>query len=80
MGYRPVAPVKIGYEFVYLYLTLCPFTGEGFAAFLPKLDGASFSWFVEQMQAYRLAVRTIHPQANVHAAFLTADGKLLVVP
>ena len=51
MGYRPVAPVKIGYEFVYLYLTLCPFTGEGFAAFLPKLDGASFSWFVEQMQA-----------------------------
>jgi transposase len=50
MGHRPVAPVKIGYESTYLYLTLCPFTGKGFAALLPKLDGPSFSWFIEQVQ------------------------------
>lgn len=37
MGHRPVAPVRIGYEFTYLYLALCPFTGEGYAAFLPAL-------------------------------------------
>ena len=49
-GHRPVAPVKIGYESIYLYLTLCPFTGKGFAAFLPKLNGESFGWFVKQVQ------------------------------
>ena len=40
---------KIGYESVYLYLALCFFTGKGFAAFLPKLNGAFFEWFVEQI-------------------------------
>lgn len=48
-GHRPVSPVKIGYESVYLYLALCPFTGQGFAAFLPKLKGAYFAWFIEQI-------------------------------
>ncbi len=51
MGHRPVAPVKIGYESVYLYLTLCPLTGEGFAAFLPRLDSEQFNWLIEQVQA-----------------------------
>jgi len=50
VGHRPYAPVKIGYEFTYLYLTLCPFTGKGFAAFLPKLDSKNFKWFIEQIQ------------------------------
>lgn len=49
-GHRPVTPVKIGYESIYLYLTLCPFTGKGFAAFLSKLNGESFGWFVQQVQ------------------------------
>lgn len=48
-GHRPASPVKIGYESVYLYLALCPFTGNGFAAFLPKLNGAFFAWFLEQI-------------------------------
>lgn len=51
MGHRPVAPVKIGYESTYLYLTLCPFTGQGFGAFLPKLNSEQFGWFIEQVQA-----------------------------
>lgn len=51
-GHRPVAPVKIGYENTYLYLTLCPFTGQGFAAFLPKLNGAWFGWFVKEVANY----------------------------
>lgn len=50
MGHRPVAPVKIGYENTYLYLTLCPFTGKGFGAFLPKLNSKWFGWFVSQVQ------------------------------
>ncbi len=48
-GHRPVSPVKIGYESTYLYLALCPFTGKGFAAFLPKLTGAFFHWFLKQI-------------------------------
>ena len=48
-GHRGVSPVKIGYQSVYLYLALCPFSGKGFAAFLPKLNGAFFSWFIEQI-------------------------------
>ncbi len=34
---------------MYLYLALCPCTGQGFAAFLPKLNGAFFSWFIAQI-------------------------------
>jgi transposase len=49
IGHRPVAPVKIGYQNTYLYLTLCPFTGVGFASFLPKLNGKYFSWFVSEI-------------------------------
>ena len=48
-GHRPLSPVKIGYESVYLYLALCPFTGKGFAAFLPKLNATFFEWFVRQI-------------------------------
>jgi transposase len=50
MGHRPIAPVKIGYENTYLYLTVCPFTGEGFATFLPKLDSKSFGWFIQKVE------------------------------
>lgn len=51
MGHRPVAPLKIGYESVWLYLSLCPLTGQGYAAFLPRLDSECFRWLVEQLQA-----------------------------
>ena len=63
MGHRPLAPVRIGYEFTYLYLALCPFTGEGYAAFLPALDKAHFAWFTDQMR-----------QALAGPALLVADG------
>lgn len=49
MGHRPISPVKIGYENVYLYLALCPFSGQGYAAFLPKLNAEWFSWFIQQI-------------------------------
>ena len=50
IGHRPIAPVKIGYENTYLYLTICPFTGEGFGAFLPKLNSKCFAWFLDKIQ------------------------------
>ena len=51
MGHRPIAPVKIGYESVWLYLSLCPLVGQGYAAFLPRLDSECFGWFIEQLGA-----------------------------
>lgn len=51
MGHRPYTPVQIGYESLYLYLALCPFTGQGYAAFLPKLTGEWFNWFVGQIDS-----------------------------
>lgn len=50
-GHRPYTPVQIGYESLYLYLALCPFTGQGYAAFVPKMTGAWFSWFVGQIDS-----------------------------
>ena len=49
MGHRPYTPVQIGYQSLYLYLALCPFTGQGYAAFLPNLTGTWFTWFVGQI-------------------------------
>ena len=63
-GHRPVGRVRIGYEFTYLYLALCPFTGEGYAAFLPALDKANWGWFVGQMQQ----------AINFQPVLLVADG------
>ena len=51
-GHRPHSPIRIGYEFTYLYLTLCPFGRRVYAAFLPALNGAWFSWFVAQLDQH----------------------------
>jgi len=42
----------------------------------PQHDGQ----LVAQMQRYRAALQAIHPGATVHAAFLTAQGRLVRVP
>ena len=49
MGHRPKTPVRIGYEFGYLYLALCPYTGWLFAMLLPYANTASFRLFCEQL-------------------------------
>ena len=51
MGHRPYTPVQIGCESLYLYLALCPFRGQGYAAFLPKLTDEWFTWFVGQIDS-----------------------------
>lgn len=38
------------YENTYLYLTICPFTGKGFATFLFKTDNKSFGWFIQKAE------------------------------
>lgn len=48
IGVRPLGKQKIGYEYLYLYLSVKPFTGEIFAMFLPRLDKECFGIFVNQ--------------------------------
>jgi DDE superfamily endonuclease len=45
VGVRPVGRQKIGYEYLYLYVSIKPFTGELFAMFLPRLDKECFALF-----------------------------------
>lgn len=47
-GHRPCCPVKIGYEFGYLYCLLCPFTGELFCLLLPSMQKECFARFLQE--------------------------------
>lgn len=44
-GVRPTGQQKIGYEYLYLYVSIKPYTGELFALFLPRLDKECFAIF-----------------------------------
>jgi transposase len=48
VGVRPTGKQKIGYRYLYLYVSLKPFTGEMFACFLPRLDKVCFNLFVRE--------------------------------
>ncbi len=77
VGHRPVSPVHIGYESVYLYLALCPFTGQGYAAFLPKLNAEWFGWFLQQIQTdLDRQVLFVADGATAHKADLFEGSKL----
>lgn len=42
---RPLCRMKVGYQFCYLYVALCPFTGHLLALILPDMSKASFCLF-----------------------------------
>jgi hypothetical protein len=44
-GVRPTGKQKIGYQYLYLYVSIKPYTGELFALFLPRLDKECFAIF-----------------------------------
>ncbi len=50
IGVRPVGKQQIGYQYVYLYVSLKPFTGELFALFLPRLDTRVFRHFYRRTE------------------------------
>lgn len=51
-GHRPTCSVKIGYEWGYLYVALCPHQGDIFALYCSHLDAACFTFFMEAFQEY----------------------------
>jgi transposase len=58
IGVRPVGKQQIGYQYLYLYVSLKPFTGEMFALFLPRLDKECFGIFIAQ-RSLQLKRRTL---------------------
>lgn len=51
-GDRPVCPIKVGYQWGYLYVALCPFTGDVFSMLFSHLDKACFAVFLHQLNLY----------------------------
>lgn len=73
-GHRPVAPVKIGYEFSYLYLALKPYTGEVFAMILPYMNTECFEIFVKEFSQFlNRTTLLIVDRATTHQAKVTKD-------
>jgi len=67
LGVRPCGRQKIGYEYLYLYVSLKPFTGELFAMFLPRLDKACFSIFAgERSQTLQRKILMVADGATAH--------------
>lgn len=76
-GHRPKAPVKIGYEFAYLYLALCPYSGKVFAMFLPYMSKECFKLFVEEFnQNLSATTLLIADQASTHQKELLASTSI----
>jgi len=48
--HRPEGPMKISYEYFYLYAAIDPFTGHLFALFLPNMKRVTFEIFLEHFQ------------------------------
>jgi transposase len=76
-GVRPLGRQKIGYEYLYLYVTVKPFTGELFAMFLPRLDKDCFGLFAEARS--RLLERKILMVADGATAHRLAAEKIELV-
>ena len=74
---RPTGKQKIGYEYLYLYVSLKPFTGELFAMFLPRLNKECFGIFMqERSQTIESKLLLIADGATAHRL---ADEKIELV-
>ncbi len=66
-GHRPKTPVRIGYEFAYLYLALCPFNGWLYAIILPYANKETFSLFIKELnQELEVDTLLIADKASFH--------------
>ena len=76
-GHRPKAPVRIDYQFCYLYAALCPFTGQAFAMLMPSMSKDCFALFLQEFDQY-LTQPTIliADQASTHQSNLTKETQI----
>lgn len=75
-GVRPVGRQKIGYQYLYLYVSIKPFTGEMFAMFLPRLNKQCFNLFIEE-RSKELAEKILMIVDGAGAHRLRAENELL---
>jgi len=67
VGVRPKGKQRIGYEYLYLYVSVKPFTGEVFAMFLPRLNKECFRIFLrERHQELKRKTLMIVDGASAH--------------
>lgn len=67
---RPTWKVKIGYQYVYLYVALNPFTGDLFALILPRLNAMMFQIFLDHfMEHYHCK----YPERRDQVVLMIAD-------
>jgi len=66
-GVRPTCRVRLGYEWGYLCVAICPFTGDMFSMLLTHLDRDCFSEFVRQLQEHL-------KEKGIARALLIGDG------
>lgn len=67
LGVRPSGRQKIGYEYLYLYVSVKPFTGEMFAMFLPRLNKECFGIFAgERSQTLEPKILMVADGATAH--------------
>ena len=73
-GHRPLAPMKIGYEFSYLYLAIKPYTGEIFAMILPYMNTECYNIYVKEFgQCFNRTTLLIADRATTHQTKVTKD-------
>ena len=68
-GRRPVCKVKIGYKWNYLYVALCPYSGDVFACILSHLNQECFELFINAFKEH-LIQKNISPDK----VLLIGDG------
>jgi len=67
-GDRPTCPVKLGYQWGYLYVAICPFSGDVFAMLFTHLDKACFNEFLKGFGTH------LHDKGVSGNTLLVGDG------
>ena len=75
-GTRPLGKQRIGYEYLYLYVSIKPMTGEVVACFLPRLDKICFNLFIKE-RSKQLTRPTLLIADGAGAHRLEEDNPLL---
>jgi transposase len=78
IGVGPLGKQHIGYEYLYLYVSLKPYTGELFAMFLPRLDKQCFGIFAKE-RSKSLKKKTLWIMDGASAHRLEPENRLLVL-
>ena len=75
LGVRPAGKQKIGYEYLYLYVSIKPLTGEVFAVVLPHLNKECFNIFIKE-RSLNLTTPTLMILDGAGAHRLGEEGEI----